>query len=194
MPVSHIHFDPSSVSCLGPMADFRTYNWWRGIYPQFHQRAPQDWRTAVECVHIKMSQDPAKGWPPRVLTGQMLVVMSLWLDFRREGILLQLLQHGVKVTVMEYARDLWIYKTEVTYHTVIILDQTKVLKLWYHAPKVCTALYKGMPSGHTRKSEYVCATFRSELFLGAFTMSSLRVPCDLFTHAWNICTTTGWIC
>jgi hypothetical protein len=61
MPVGHIHFDPSSVSCLGPLADFRTYNWWRWTYPHSHQRAHQGWRTAEGCAHTKMwSQDPGR--------------------------------------------------------------------------------------------------------------------------------------
>jgi len=54
MPVGHIDSDPSSVSCLGPLADFRTYSWWRWTYPRYRQRAHQDWRTAVGCAHTKM--------------------------------------------------------------------------------------------------------------------------------------------
>jgi len=59
MPVGHIHCAPSSVFRLGPLADFKTYNWWRWTYPHSHQRAHQDWRTAVGCAHTTMwSQDP----------------------------------------------------------------------------------------------------------------------------------------
>ena len=146
MPVGHIHSDSSSVTCLGPLADFRTYNWWRWTYPHSHQRAPQDRHNSRVCAHKNEVTRPRKG----LVTGQLSVVMSLWLDCTGGGILFQLFQHGGKVTILEHARDLWIYKTEDTYQTTItVMDHTKVLKVWYHAPKMCTASYKGRLSGHT---------------------------------------------
>ena len=40
---------------------------------------------------------------------------------------------------MADARNLWIYKTEVTYQTIItIMDQTKVLEIWGDIPQVYT--------------------------------------------------------
>jgi hypothetical protein len=84
MPVGHIHSAPSSVSCLGPLAD-KTYNWWRRTYPHSHQRTHQDWRTAVRCANNKMwSQDPGRAdhqdsldWPT--------VIMSLDFILREKG-------------------------------------------------------------------------------------------------------------
>jgi len=61
MPVGHINFHPSSASWFGPLADCRTYNWWRWTYWHSHQRALQDWQMAVGCMHTKMcSQDPGR--------------------------------------------------------------------------------------------------------------------------------------